>query len=71
MIYGGTLIARSFTKGADPATNTKNTRRETRENTRGNTRGTLKLTRTSYACARSSSAKGKIHDPKSTTDDTR
>ena len=38
MMYGGTLDGRYFTKGADPAKNTKNTR--------GNTRESLKPTRT-------------------------
>ena len=52
MMQGRTLIGRSFMKGADPAKNTRNTRREMREIARGNTRGTLKLTRTSHTCAR-------------------
>ena len=34
-------MARSFTKGADPAKNTRNTRGKTREITRGNTRESL------------------------------
>ena len=51
--------------------NTKNTRRETREITRGKHKRNTQLTRTSHTCARSSGIKGKIHDPKSTTDDTR
>ena len=58
-------------KGEDPAKNTRNTKRGTREITRGNTRGTLKLTRTSHRSARSSITYEKIHDPRTTKDDTR
>lgn len=54
MMLGRNPRGRSFTEGADPVMNMKNTRRETREITRGNTRGTLKLTRTSHKSARSS-----------------
>ena len=45
MMWGRTLLARSFTKGADPTKNTKNTRREMRGISRGEHKRTLKSTR--------------------------
>ena len=54
MMQGVNPRGRSFTKGADPTKNTKNTR----GNTRGNTRETLKPTRYGHTYARSMNTKG-------------
>ena len=69
MIQGGTLISRSFTKGANPAMNTKNTRREMRGKSQGEHKRITQPTRIDHTCARSSKHK-EIHDPNPTRDDT-
>ena len=63
------MIPNDVAKGADPAMNMKNTRGNTRGNHKGAQRETLKPTRLSHTCARSSKHK-EIHDPNPTKHDT-